>query len=200
MAYTSDLRSLAARRVGSSPTPGTSKNLARVQNMAKQFNHDNRVEIKNGKPKLIFAVFVLVLVFFGLNTKLFVDLGIFNFQNIPNVEELDIDVSALNKKLAGTQEGVHFLEGMVISVMFANPGAGMLVGFLKESYDIGNHYRGGTLNNTSMVDGLMDLTFWILGALAGFYAIIPIHAFFIENKIKSFRDLVRVIKTRKEKI
>ena len=120
----------------------------------------------------------------------------FNFQNIPNVEELDIDVNDLNKKLAGTQEGVHFLEGMVVSVMFANPGAGILVGFLKESFDIGNHYRGDTLNNTSAADGLMDLAFWVLGSLAGFYAIIPIHAFFIENKINGLRDLVRALKNK----
>lgn len=164
--------------------------------MTHQFDHDERVKIANGRPKLIFAIIALAIVFVGLNSKLFVGLGIFNFQNIPNVELLDIDANELNKKLASTQEGVHFLEGMVISVMFANPSMGMLVGFLKESFDIGNHYRAGTFNNTSVADGLMDLGFWILGALAGFYALIPIHAFFIENKIRGFKDLVQALKNK----
>ena len=160
------------------------------------FSHDDRVKIDNGKPKLIFAVIVLALVLIGLNSSLFASLGIFNFQNIPNVEELDIDVSGLNKKLAGTQEGVHFLEGVIMAVIFGNPGAGMVLGFLKEAYDVGAHYSMGTLDNTSIVDGLMDLLFWTLGSLTGFYAIIPLHAFFIENKIKTFRDALRVLRDR----
>ncbi len=166
--------------------------------MNKQYDQDTRVKIKNARPKFFLAATLIFIIFIGLNTKLFTSLGIFNFERIPNVQLLNLDINALNRKLAGTEEGVHFLEGMVFSVLFGNPTTGMVVGFLKESFDIGMHLKTGTLNNNAVADGFMDLTFWILGALAGFYALIPIHAFFIENNINNFRELVSSLRKKEE--
>jgi hypothetical protein len=102
-------------------------------------------------------------------------------------------------KLNGAQQGVHFLEGMVTSLIFAHPLTGFSFGFLKELFDFGRYIKKDSWNRRSFADGLLDLSFWTLGGFAGFYAMIPLHGFLIKNQIRKLRDLVGFIRRGSQK-
>jgi hypothetical protein len=155
----------------------------------KNHEHDKRAVFRNGKLKVILASLVLLIVVVGLNTALFTSFGLFNLNTNPTFEDLEITLDYLNIKLNGAQQGVHFLEGMVTAVIFAHPGTGFSVGFLKEIFDITGHIKAGTANIVTILDSLLDLSFWTIGGFAGFYAMIPLHGYLIKNNIKGVKDL-----------
>lgn len=146
------------------------------------------------RKAFVAAAVTLVAVLIGLNTTLFASLGITG-PVAPPFEEASLD--AVTARLIDVQQGVHFLEGMIVAFLFTNPFTGFVVGFLKEAYDLVQHYRGGTMSRLTVKDGMFDLGFWAIGGVVGFYAVLPARTFFEERKIKKIRDLAGLF--RKEK-
>lgn len=160
-------------------------------------------ERKNHRFKLLAAVVITVMVYWGLQSQILVSAGVLNLNHQKPVVELDAlarlgvdtdalegDVTHLVATMSNAQQGNHFIFGMVSGLIFSQPAAGLTVGIIKESVDFVNNYRDGLISASYFVDSVVDTTFWALGGFVGFYLLTAIYGIFRENNINNPKDLV----------
>ncbi len=106
-----------------------------------------------------------------------------------NINNHDILAYELQDK--SSEQGGHFLLGMLSGFVFSHPATGISIGILKEIADIIEFKKHGGLNSFALWDSLTDLIFWGLGGFAGYYGIDAAHHFLYQNKIDGVSDLAK---------
>lgn len=160
-------------------------------------------EKKNYRFKLLISVIIVLVVLVGLNSRIFVRMGILDFNTEKPVIELDafakvgVDVDSLERdinrmvaNMSNAQQGNHFIFGMISGLIFSQPTAGLTVGIIKESLDFVNNYRDNRINGGYFIDAFIDTAFWALGGFVGFYLLSAVYEMFRANNIKNPKDLV----------
>lgn len=155
------------------------------------------------RSRLFIAAAITSIVFVGLNSHLFISLGILNFspeepQKVEldalaqlgvNVDWLERDLNRMVANMSNAQQGNHFAFGIISGLIFSQPTAGLSVGLIKETIDFLNNFRDGNINSGYFIDTLVDIIFWALGGFVGFYLLTSTYELFHSNNIKSPKDL-----------
>ena len=170
-----------------------------------------RLRPKHYRAKLLLSLVILVFVGVGILFNWFVRTGVFNFSSHSN--QLYVELGSLNLEQYGipgdliegdlnrfissmnnAQEGVHFLLGVISGFVFTQVTAGFSVGLIKEAYDLINTARLDQLNRGYLIDTTVDLIFWSLGGIVGFYLLTGLYDLFREHEIDGIRDLFRYVR------
>ena len=160
---------------------------------------------KHPRSRLLAAVIIALVVLVGLQSRLFISLGLLNYTAVKPQLELDAlnlaslgldadqiekDVNRLIANMSNAQQGNHFFFGIISGLIFSQPAAGLTVGLMKEAVDFLNNYRGDRINSDYFIDAAVDTAFWALGGFVGFYLLTTIYEMFQLNNIRSPKDLI----------
>ena len=136
---------------------------------------------------------ILIAMFVILNTSLLVSTK-------PFTTSQDLFYALKTK---ASNQGVHFLLGMISGFVFSHPASGMTVGILKEIADLSILIKHGELTTDQILISIIDVIFWSLGSFAGYYGIDIAHYFFGKHDIRGVKDLseflFRKIRPKKKK-
>lgn len=167
-----------------------------------------RLRPKHYRTKLLVSLVILAIVSFGIVFNWFARTGVLNFS--PYDKQLQVQLSSLNLEsygipgkeiendinqflasMSSAQQGTHFLLGIISGFVFSQPLAGLSVGIIKEIADFFVDAKLHGIGGGYFIDTGVDMLFWFLGGVVGFYLLTGLYDLFREHNIDGVKDLVK---------